>query len=96
MVLGGIYRRLLLSLNDRAYGMPSRLQDAAGSRNRRKDAALEAVGIPLATEFRRVLQNYIKRSTKYLFDYNRRLFKKLQMQGAARFQAEAYSLYVEH
>jgi len=43
---------LLLSLNDRAYGMPSRLQDAAGSRNRRKDAALEAVGIPLATEFR--------------------------------------------
>jgi len=27
---------------------------------------------------RRVLQNYIKRSTKYLFDYNRRLFKKLQ------------------
>ena len=53
------------------------------------------VGIPLATEFRRV-QNYIKRSTKYLFDYNRRLFKKLQMQGAARLQAEAYSLYVEH
>jgi len=48
----GMYRRLLLSLNDRAYGMPSRLQDAAGSRNRRKDAALEAVGIPLATEFR--------------------------------------------
>ncbi|KJS03335.1 MAG: hypothetical protein VR68_01640 [Peptococcaceae bacterium BRH_c4a] len=45
---------------------------------------------------RRVLQNYIKRSTKYLFDYNRRLFKKLQMQGAARLQAEAYSLYVEH
>jgi len=52
LVLGGIYRRLLLSLNDRAYGMPSRLQDAAGSRNRCKDAALEAVGIPLATEFR--------------------------------------------
>jgi len=48
----GMYRRLLLSLNDRAYGMPSRLQDAAGSRNRRKDAALEAVGITLATEFR--------------------------------------------
>ena len=48
----GVYRRLLLSLNDRAYGMPSRLQDAAGSRNRCKDAALEAVGIPLATEFR--------------------------------------------
>jgi len=45
----GMYRRLLLSLNDR---MPSRLQDAAGSRNRRKDAALEAVGITLATEFR--------------------------------------------
>jgi len=42
----GMYRRLLLSLSDRAYGMPNRLQDAAGSRNRRMDATLEAVGIP--------------------------------------------------
>jgi len=52
LVLGGIYRRRLLSLGERAYGMPSRLQDAAGSRNRRMDAALEAVGFPLATELR--------------------------------------------
>ncbi|KJR98313.1 MAG: hypothetical protein VR68_01440 [Peptococcaceae bacterium BRH_c4a] len=34
------------------YGLPNRLQDAAGSRNRRMDAALEAVGSPLGDELR--------------------------------------------
>jgi len=75
-----MYRRLLLSLNDRAYGMPSRLQDAAGSRNRRKDAALEAVGIPLATESRDSCSRRLCRP-----DLNRSTYPLATMQRPQRY-----------
>ncbi|MFZ5632116.1 MAG: hypothetical protein ACOY40_04650, partial [Bacillota bacterium] len=45
---GGCYP----ALGDGAYGMPARPQDAAGSLNRRMDAALKAVGITVSDEHR--------------------------------------------